>query len=196
MGFAQGVVGGADPDGAVFAHLSPVMLAAVGAYQFACEGVNGIAAVAVIFVCPVLDFLLDSKKGVQDDDGRVGIGGMVLGQLTVVDEGTLGQVVFTVDLLEQKISGVGVIPQQLTDARPAPLVAQFCSRTAFLQVTDDGRDPQAGKVQMENGADDLRFFRNDSIFAIVVAVAQHDPLPGHTLLKILSDAPFLIFAGG
>lgn len=38
----------------------------------------------------------------------MGVGSMVLGYLTVIDKGALGQVVFPVLGLEQKISGVGI----------------------------------------------------------------------------------------
>ncbi len=74
------------------------------------KGVNFLRTAGVRMLCRPSRYLcLHRIKGFQRDDGFVGILGVVLRKLPVVDERSLCEIIFAECGLKQKVSGVGVI---------------------------------------------------------------------------------------
>ena len=74
------------------------------------KGVNFLRTAGVRMLCRPSRYLcLYRIEGLQRDDGFMSILGVVLRQLTVVDERPLDEIIFAECGLKQKVSGVGVI---------------------------------------------------------------------------------------
>ena len=142
-GFAQGIVSGADPDGAGFPDLSAVMLATTGTGNHATEGVFFRSLLLSVLLRPAVYFQLYRVIGADINDRLVGIGGMVLGQLTVIHQGALGQVVLPVLGLEQKIAGVSVILEDAGDGALVPGESLLGEDALLIQPLHDGGDALA-----------------------------------------------------
>lgn len=192
----MGVVGAADPDCPGGSDLSAVMFSAVGAGDPAAEGVFFHRLGFSVLLRPAVHFQLYPVVGIGVDNRFMGVGSVVLGQLTVVDQSALAQVVLPVLGLQQKISGVGVISEDTGNGAFVPGVALLGKDALTVQPLHNGDDTLAIQKICINGADDFRFFWNHNILAFLVTVAQQKAPPGLSVLKVLTDTPLLIFAGG
>ena len=118
--FAEGVVGAADPHWAGGSDLPAVVLAAPGAGDHAAERVFPGGLRFAVLLRSAVHFQLYRVIGTDINDRLVGVGGVVLGQLTVIHQSAFGQVVLPEFGLKQKVSGVGVILENPGDGALVP----------------------------------------------------------------------------
>ena len=192
----MGVIGAADPNGTGGSDLSAVVLTAPGASDHATEGVFTGGLLFAVLLRPAVHFQLYRVIGIDVYDRLMGVGGMVLGQLTVVDQGTLGQVVLPEFGLEQKVAGIGVILENPGDGTRMPGESLLGKDTLLIQPLHNGGDALAVQEVRVDGSDDPRFLRNHDVLSIFVTVPQHESPPWLSVFKVLPYPPLLILAGG
>lgn len=172
MGFAVGIVGGADPDRPCGGGLAAVVFAAVGAGDPPRKGGCFLwLAGGILFFSP-LDFRLNGFKGFRRNDSFMGVRCMVAGQFPAVFSGNLRQVVFPEFCLEEKIPGVSIVAKNALHGTLVEYAAVLCNIAAFVQPPGDGGDALPGEVIGKNASDDLGFFRDSDQLIPLPAVAQ------------------------
>lgn len=172
MGFAVGIVGGADPDRPCGGGLVAVVFAAVGAGDPPRKGGCFLwLAGGILFFSP-LDFRLNGFKGFRRNDSFMGVRCMVAGQFPAVFSGNFRQVVFPEFCLEEKIPGVGIIAEDPLHGALVKHAAALGGISAFVQPFGDGGDTLSSQVVIEDASDDLRFFRDNDQLIPLPAVAQ------------------------
>ena len=148
----MGIVGAADPDCSGGGYLSAVMLATTGTGDHAAEGGFCGGLRLSVLLCSAVHFQLYQVIGTDINDRLMGIGGMVLGQLTMIDQSALGQMVLPELGLEQKISGVGVVLENpghsaLVQSSSYPYVYERCSLCSDRVREDPNGDGYHGSNQ-------------------------------------------------
>lgn len=161
VGFAVGIVGGADPDRPCGVGLAAVVLAAVGAGDKPCKGGCFLRLAGSILFFSPLDFRLNGVKDFRRNDSFMGVRCMVAGQFPVVFSGNFRQVVFAEFCLEKEISGVSIVTENALHGALMEHTAALCNIAAFVQPLGDGGDALSSEVIGKNASDDLGFFRNN-----------------------------------
>lgn len=111
VGFAVGIVGGADPNRSRGGGFAAVVLAADGAGDKPREGgcLRGLGGGILLF--SPLDLRLDGIKGFRRNDGFVCVRRVIPGQLSLVLPGDFGQMILPEFGLEQEIPGIGIVAE-------------------------------------------------------------------------------------
>ena len=196
VGFAVGIVGGADPDRSRGGGFAAVVFAADGAGDKPREGgcLRGLGGGILLFSPP--DLRLDGIESFRRNDGFVGVRRVILGQLSLVFPGNFGQMVLPEFGLEQEIPGIGIVAENSFHGTLVEHTAALGGVSAFVQPFGDGGDTPSRQVVIEDASDDLRFFRDNGQLPVLPAVAQHEESPGDAFFKVPFHPPLLVFAGG
>lgn len=196
VGFAVGIVGGADPDRSRSGGFTAVVLAADGAGDKPREGgcLPGLGGGILLF--SPLNLRLDGIESFQRNDGFVGVRRVIPGQFALVFPGDFGQMVLPEFGLEQEIPGIGIVAENSFHGTLVEHAAALGGVSAFVQPFGDGGDTLSSQVVIEDASDDLRFFRDNGQLPVLPAVAQHEESPGDAFFKVPFHPPLLVFAGG
>lgn len=196
VGFAVGIVGGADPDRSRGGGFAAVVFAAYGAGDKPREGGWLLWLGGGILLFSPLDLRLDGIESLQRDDGFVGVRSIIPGQFTLVFPGDFGQMVLPKFGLEQEIPGIGIVSENSFHGTLVEHTAALGGVSPFVQPFGDSGNTPSREIVTEDAPDDLRFFRDDSQLTVLPAVAQHEVSPGNAFFEVSFHPPLLVFAGG
>ena len=195
VGFAVGIVGGADPDRPRGGGFAAVVLAADGAGDKPCKRGCLLWLGGGILLFSPLNLRLDGIESYQRNDGFVGVRRVIPGQFALISTGDFGQMVLPEFGLEQEIPGIGIVAENSFHGTLVEHTAALGGVSAFVQPFGDGGDTPSREIVIEDTSDDLRFFRDDSQLTVLPAVAQHEESPGDAFFKVPFHPPLLVFAG-
>lgn len=196
VGFAVGIVGGADPDRPRGGGFTAVVLAADGAGDKSCKGGCLLSLGGRILLFSPLDLRLDGIEGFQRNDGFVGVRRVIPGQFALISTGDFGQMVLPEFGLKQEIPGIGIVAKNSFHGTLVEHTATLGGVSAFVQPFGNGGDTPSRQVVIEDTPDDLRFFRDDSQLTVLTAVAQHEESLGSAFFEVSFHPPLLVFADG
>ncbi|OPZ41255.1 MAG: hypothetical protein BWY95_02693 [Bacteroidetes bacterium ADurb.BinA104] len=142
----------------------------------------------------LLHNFLHTKKCLLINDCRMCVLNLNHSENTVVYHLTLRDVVFAVKLLQHKITAVFFVVQYPANGFRSPLTAVFRQDIQFVQLVRNRLSADSVEKICKNHTNGLCFIRYDLQNALRVSlVAQHDDCTHLSELKILADAPFLVF---
>ena len=196
VGFAVGIVGGADPDRPCGGGLAAVVLAAYGAGDKSCKGGCLLRLGGRILLFSPPDLRLDGIESFQRNNSFVGVRRVIPGQFARISTGDFGQMVLPIFGLEQEIPGIGIVAENAFHGTLMEHTAALGGVSAFVQPFGDGGDTPSREIVIEDASNDLRFFRDNSQLTILTTVAQHEESPGNAFFKVSFHPPLLVFAGG
>ena len=141
-----------------------------------------------------IHLILYRLPGGKVDDGFVRPLGVVLRLLSAVYHLTLGEVIFAVGLLQEKVARVIVVLQNLEHSAHTPRLSGSCADAVIVKTFHNGGCAQAFKVLAVNAPNHLCFLGDNNILSVLTAVTENESAPGLAVFKVLLDAPLHILA--